>query len=497
MSTPACCVVKSYGSTSFAWIQQDNKEVRCSECQTELNDRSATHSTHTKMRKVARLFIPFILAWIQPWLSISSVESKISTAAIRKLHRLYINYPAHDTTMYDILEVTPNATESEIAKSYRRLCRRYHPDKVSKLEYHDLLQQVRRAYEILKDDRSRVLYHRFGIVDMMETVLLLTGRTTTIHDPLLQELLLLMGHPLDGSLDSPQLNGAGAKTPTQCTQNFPRDEHEERVRFLAFQIAKQIQPFLRGEMSETELAASITLQCHRLKGLPMGAQILRCIGRAYLHAGQRTLRRCREESHRPISVRYHDEGRPKSYHDTSSLWKNMAVVVNDSARARWRDTKGLADAAAALVHCSVHEIKHLLVDKEIARARYSSFIKLGDGFGMGTRDYRHRNRQKIAAPSENDVRTERDRHAIQASRDLLRIEALWKVKKVKLDRTVRQACNLLLESNHVPTLSSYSLPVVRRGSHMPFLIARLLVLVGEVMLSHTRIQRVRTLKDSL
>jgi hypothetical protein len=46
-----------------------------------------------------------------------------------KMHELYTRQPPHDTSLYDLLEVSPNATNAEIAKSYRQITRRLHPDK--------------------------------------------------------------------------------------------------------------------------------------------------------------------------------------------------------------------------------------------------------------------------------------------------------------------------------------------------------------------------------
>lgn len=63
---------------------------------------------------------------------------------------------------YDVLQVTRESTRSEIAKSYRLLARKYHPDlhrdPVAKAEAGEQFKVVANAYEILKDEESRIDY---------------------------------------------------------------------------------------------------------------------------------------------------------------------------------------------------------------------------------------------------------------------------------------------------------------------------------------------------
>ncbi|KFD67771.1 hypothetical protein M514_07511 [Trichuris suis] len=63
---------------------------------------------------------------------------------------------------YDVLNVTRNATKSEIQKAYRQLARKYHPDKQrdeeSKAQAQELFRLVATAYETLKDEESRKNY---------------------------------------------------------------------------------------------------------------------------------------------------------------------------------------------------------------------------------------------------------------------------------------------------------------------------------------------------
>lgn len=63
---------------------------------------------------------------------------------------------------YDVLGVTREATKHEIAKNYRQLARKYHPDlhrdPEAKAEAEEKFKIIANAYEILKDDESRTDY---------------------------------------------------------------------------------------------------------------------------------------------------------------------------------------------------------------------------------------------------------------------------------------------------------------------------------------------------
>ena len=115
----------------------------------------------------------------------------------------------HDTSLYDVLNVSYDASPGEIAKSYKRLSLEWHPDKLRRkklkeerkitsdniiannvpppppppsdkdLEVYasDKLAQISNAYEILSNDQTRLLYHRYGIKNGIEgAIQLLTGK---------------------------------------------------------------------------------------------------------------------------------------------------------------------------------------------------------------------------------------------------------------------------------------------------------------------------------
>jgi curved DNA-binding protein len=64
---------------------------------------------------------------------------------------------------YKILEVDKKADEKEIKKSYRRLARKYHPDKnQGDAESERKFKQINEAYEVLGDAEKRKKYDQYG-----------------------------------------------------------------------------------------------------------------------------------------------------------------------------------------------------------------------------------------------------------------------------------------------------------------------------------------------
>ncbi len=64
---------------------------------------------------------------------------------------------------YEVLEVTRDASGTEIKKSYRRLAMQYHPDKnPDDKEAEDKFKEIGEAYEILTDEQKRAAYDRYG-----------------------------------------------------------------------------------------------------------------------------------------------------------------------------------------------------------------------------------------------------------------------------------------------------------------------------------------------
>ena len=52
---------------------------------------------------------------------------------------------------YNTLEITPQATENELKKAYRRLALKWHPDKNKEQDAEQKFKEISEAYEVLSD----------------------------------------------------------------------------------------------------------------------------------------------------------------------------------------------------------------------------------------------------------------------------------------------------------------------------------------------------------
>ncbi|TLY47649.1 MAG: molecular chaperone DnaJ [Gammaproteobacteria bacterium] len=75
---------------------------------------------------------------------------------------------AKKTDYYEVLGISRNATEKEIKDAYRRLAKKYHPDKYHSAESQSVkaaenkFKEINEAYSVLSDPKKRAAYDQFG-----------------------------------------------------------------------------------------------------------------------------------------------------------------------------------------------------------------------------------------------------------------------------------------------------------------------------------------------
>jgi hypothetical protein len=380
-----------------------------------------------------------------------------ASSTLLKMHRYYTDHPPHDYSLYHTLNVHPNATLHEITKSYRRLTRVLHPDKQagdslsSDDDREEGLQQVREAYEVLKDDSTRLPYHRFGLIDTDVAAFLLTGGTVGTPASFAgmsieqQRLLQWMGYGPDFTMIK---------------------SHQDRVMFLAATLLERIRPLVEGTIDENVVADVIAQECDVLKRLPLGAQIIRCIGRAYRHAGQHVLRKHRAQSRfllwragADLSGTVRAKMRSAKQVLTAAVASGRAMWTEKQLQQQRHDKELLSDVPAIGYHNEesdrgpFDEVSGFTrMNGTYQRARRSPFdasLKSQTSYVYLQLISDHDVDDLSSHLQSNEEIQQQERWKAQSAQlESLQVEALWKISKIDLDRTIQEACNLILSGDY-------------------------------------------------
>jgi molecular chaperone DnaJ len=70
---------------------------------------------------------------------------------------------SNNSDYYSVLEVSKTATQDELKKAYRKMAKKYHPDKnPDNKEAEEKFKLANEAYEVLKDEKKRAIYDQYG-----------------------------------------------------------------------------------------------------------------------------------------------------------------------------------------------------------------------------------------------------------------------------------------------------------------------------------------------
>ena len=353
----------------------------------------------------------------------SSSSSKTLHNTILKLSKTF-GEPPHTTSLYDTLQVLPNATSIEISKQYRKLSRRYHPDKVKDGE--QKLEEVRKAFDVLKNDSTRLLYHKFGFEgngnSAQQACLILTGNSGVLqnsnsaNDEVQKQLMRLMGYDIH--------------------RNPTGNPDHQRIYFIAADLVERIRPLVEGALSEDDFVYDVAAQCDLLKRLPLGSQIIRCIGRAYRHSGQRIMKRYQKAQ--------------QMQHQQSIIPVSSVVSggldLTDSIHQQFRDAKNIFTAAIASGKLVLSE---QTIKRKMKSTKPSSTPSIEYSLNDDDLDFIGSDGEGyVSAPTETELEKLELEKMQSAIREALQVEALWKINKIDLDRVVQEACSLIMSGKY-------------------------------------------------
>jgi hypothetical protein len=409
------------------------------------------------------------------------------TSTALKLNNVYTNFPPHDTDLYDTLEVSSNATLSQITKSYRTLSRIFHPDKQKQKKKKEgvaekRLQQIQRSYEILGNDNKRLLYHRYGLTDPNLAAFILLGPKinpksyyqllqqtsssydadgsskanageTHLFDKLDRELLQLMGYD-DSTMDVVRM---AMETNPSDDPSIALEDH--RVRTVAAILVESIRPVVEGRLDTRLYVHSLANDCDRWKRLPLGAQIIRSIGRAYRHEGNDFLQRYKSLPNN----NYWNKNNLDNNNNSKQAVRHFQTDLTIGLRRKWRTTKDFWTAAAVGGRLAMAERLYNKQEQQQKRKQKQQKIPFETIEYHGNEeedeasylphmdDYGHDDDVDCYESMEEEEEKHREFEKLKAQQTLLQalqIEALWKVVKIDLDRIIRRACAMILSGEY-------------------------------------------------
>ncbi len=436
-------------------------------------------------------------------------DSTVVSNVLQRHRTYYNNRLPHNHYVYDILQVPHNATIQQIQQSYRTLSRIYHPDKrntrrknLPQQQRHEsdndnevTLQRIRSAYDLLKNDTKRFLYHRHGIIHStqedilsilypLDQIQLLSWSSSILsYDPLaIEQLHQLMGY-YSFSRKTERSSLTWLESDTKAERNHD-GRIEERIQNMMIFLIERIRPMIESvsatlsDTYEHYMDQELIQQCDRIKILPLGPSILRCVGRAYRYEGKRIVRHVIFQLPSPWGGMLNDKSSKLpggSANDAANLQyqhqppqlnaveirrrpMSQYLLVMDRVRHTMRHVKHLSTAAFAGSRVYIEERRRR---QQQAQNTPHQKVRL-DEDESGERSNYNQYDNEFVFDDHNDIITDSDNNRQYntntngmsddvAMLESLQIDALWKVYKIELDSIVRKACRRILASLEDPS----------------------------------------------
>ena len=256
------------------------------------------------------------------------------------------------------------------------------------------LQQITNAYEILNNDHTRIIYHKYGIIEssnnaiiqLLSTGQILVGRpehqissttsTSEGEEEKLARLLELMGYPSNLYWQSSyQDDNIHQESSSSSSKQRHQNHHststkqihlqQQRISYLTSTITERLRPLVEGTISQDLFVSEIYRECNALKKIGLGAHILRCIGRAYRIEGYRVLRTMSTSHHHGKRRRRRRRHHSPRHTSQQQQYEDVADLVIDTVR----NMKHYASAAFAGGKLVLLEQRIKKLEEEYARGK--------------------------------------------------------------------------------------------------------------------------------
>lgn len=155
-----------------------------------------------------------------------------------------------ETKLYEILEVSPTASESELKSAYRKLALKYHPDKNPNAG--DKFKEISHAYDVLSDAQKREVYDQYGEAGLQGE----GGAGGMSPEDIFAQFF-------GGSFGGGFFGGSGGRRGPRKCENMP------------FNLQVSLEDLYKGKMSKLQVTRNIV--CGKCDGKG-GSQVKSCSG---------------------------------------------------------------------------------------------------------------------------------------------------------------------------------------------------------------------------